>query len=162
MLWKSGIAGLLALAELSAAVPSPYWSKQHLLDQAPLKPNGPYHPGHRDRYDYKVDAEGRHLDPLPWRNDEGDTVLGPWNRARSRQNPDLVRPPSTDSGVMKNMRWSFADSHIRIEEGGWTRQTTIRELPSSVELAGVNMRLGPGVIREVSREQSLLISLTVR
>ncbi len=47
------------------------------------------------------------------------------------------------------MRWSFADSHIRIEEGGWTRQTTIRELPTSVELAGVNMRLDEGVIREL-------------
>lgn len=44
---------------------------------------------------------------------------------------------------------SFADSHVRIEEGGWTRQTTEKELPTSKELAGVNMRLGPGVIREL-------------
>lgn len=44
---------------------------------------------------------------------------------------------------------SFADSHTRIEEGGWTRQTTIRELPTSRELAGVNMRLDEGVIREL-------------
>jgi len=50
---------------------------------------------------------------------------------------------------MANMRWSFADSHIRIEEGGWTRQTTVRELGTSVELASVNMRLGEGVIREL-------------
>ncbi|KAF2180311.1 oxalate decarboxylase family bicupin [Zopfia rhizophila CBS 207.26] len=47
------------------------------------------------------------------------------------------------------MRWSFVDSHTRIEEGGWTRQTTIRELPTSIELAGVNMRLDEGVIREL-------------
>lgn len=142
---------LLALSELAVARPNPYWSQQHLSSepQAPLKPNGPYHPGHRDRFDKKVDSEGKGLDPLPWRNDEGATVLGPWNGPRSRQNPDLVRPPSTDSGVMKNMRWSFADSHIRIEEGGWTRQTTVRELPSSVEIAGVNMRLDEGVIREL-------------
>jgi hypothetical protein len=52
---------------------------------------------------------------LPWRNGEGASVLGPWNRERSRQNPDLVRPPSTDHGDMPNLRWSFADSHIRIE-----------------------------------------------
>lgn len=76
-------------------------------------------------------------------------MLGPRNRDRERQNPDLVRPPSTDHGNMPNMRWSFADSHIRIEEGGWTRQTTIRELPTSKELAGVNMRLDEGVIREL-------------
>jgi oxalate decarboxylase family bicupin protein len=76
-------------------------------------------------------------------------MLGPRNKDRERQNPDLVRPPSTDKGNMPNMRWSFADSHIRIEEGGWTRQTTIRELPTSKELAGVNMRLEEGVIREL-------------
>lgn len=75
--------------------------------------------------------------------------MGPRNRDRERQNPDIVRPPSTDHGSMQNMRWSFADSHIRIEEGGWTRETTIRELPTSVELAGVNMRLDEGVIREL-------------
>lgn len=47
------------------------------------------------------------------------------------------------------LRRSFSDSHIRIEEGGWTRQTTVRELPASKEIAGVNMRLEPGVIREL-------------
>lgn len=75
--------------------------------------------------------------------------MGPRNRGRERQNPDLVRPPSTDHGNIPNMRWSFADSHIRIEEGGWTRQTTVRELATSKELAGVNMRLEEGVIREL-------------
>lgn len=44
---------------------------------------------------------------------------------------------------------SFSDSHIRIEDNGWTRQTTVRELAASSEVAGVNMRLGPGVIREL-------------
>lgn len=50
---------------------------------------------------------------------------------------------------MANMKWSFSDSHARIEEGGWARETTIRELHTSVELAGVNMRLGNGVYREL-------------
>ncbi|KAK1574601.1 oxalate decarboxylase family bicupin [Colletotrichum navitas] len=109
----------------------------------------PYTPGFRDPNDGAVDSVGDGLDPLPFRNGLGASVLGPWNAERSRQNPDLVRPPSTDKGNMPNMRWSFADSHIRIEEGGWTRQTTVRELSTSVELAGVNMRLGEGVIREL-------------
>jgi len=38
---------------------------------------------------------------------------------------------------------------MRIEEGGWARQTTVRELPTSTELAGVNMRLEEGAIREL-------------
>jgi oxalate decarboxylase family bicupin protein len=79
--------------------------------------------------------------------------MGPRNRERERQNPDLVRPPSTDHGKIANMRWSFSDSHMRIEEGGWTRETTIRELPTSKELAGVNMRLEHGVIRELHWHQ---------
>ncbi|KAK5084384.1 hypothetical protein LTR05_005460 [Lithohypha guttulata] len=142
---------LLTLSGLVDARVTPYWSKQHLLGnpEAAVKAHDPYSPKYRDKYDRKVDSEGEGLDPLPYRNGDGTSVLGPWNRARSRQNPDLVRPPSTDHGTLQNMRWSFADSHIRIEEGGWTRQTTIRELPTSIELAGVNMRLDEGVIREL-------------
>lgn len=78
-------------------------------------PNGPYKPGFRDPLDKAVDAIGEDLDPLPYRNGLGASVLGPWNVERSRQSPDLVRPPSTDHGNMKNLRWSFADSHVRIE-----------------------------------------------
>ncbi|KAK5242076.1 hypothetical protein LTR40_005955 [Exophiala xenobiotica] len=47
------------------------------------------------------------------------------------------------------MKSSFADSHTRIEEGGWARRTTVRELPTSIELAGVDMRLDEGAIREL-------------
>ncbi|ELQ33400.1 hypothetical protein MGG_10252 [Pyricularia oryzae 70-15] len=109
----------------------------------------PYTPSHRDPLDRFVNPDKEDLDPLPYRNGLGASVLGPWNKERSRQSPDLVRPPSTDSGNVANMRWSFADSHIRIEEGGWTRQTTVRELGTSSELASVNMRLGKGVYREL-------------
>ena len=75
----------------------------------------PYTPEHRDPYDRAIDPVRDDVDPSPWRNGLGQSVLGPWNPERSRQNPDLVRPPSTDHGYMANMRWSFADSHIRIE-----------------------------------------------
>ncbi|TQS32598.1 hypothetical protein Golomagni_07084, partial [Golovinomyces magnicellulatus] len=104
-------------------------------------------------YDNYVDPVRENVDPLPWRNGEGASVLGPYNKERSRQSPDLVRPPSTDRGDVSNMRWSYADSHTRIEEGGWTRQTTVRELPTSVQLAGINMRLDAGVIRELHWHQ---------
>lgn len=75
----------------------------------------PYSPGFRDPYDRAVDPDKDDIDPLPWRNGLGQSVLGPWNPSRARQNPDLIRPPSTDHGNMANMRWSFADSHVRIE-----------------------------------------------
>ncbi|KAK5656435.1 hypothetical protein OQA88_4816 [Cercophora sp. LCS_1] len=143
------------ISELALAVPIEDSPRQRLLDGKPLpskfykKPQNPYTPGFRDPLDSAVDSVGRKLDPLPFRNGLGASVLGPWNPDRARQNPDLVRPPSTDHGDVPNLRWSFADSHIRIEEGGWTRQTTVREVGTSVQLAGVNMRLGPGVIREL-------------
>ncbi|CAF1050598.1 unnamed protein product, partial [Didymodactylos carnosus] len=79
----------------------------------------------------------------------GADFLGPRNIPRELQEPDQVSPPPTDSGTLLNMKWSFTDSHIRIEEGGWARQTTVRELPSSTAMAGVNMRLKAGVIREL-------------
>ena len=87
--------------------------------------------------------------PEPRRGHLGSDIIGPRNPAREKQDPSLIHPPSTDSGTLPSLKWSFADSHIRIEEGGWARQTTVRELPSSVELAAVNMRLDEGAIREL-------------
>lgn len=94
-------------------IPASYRKKSAFADESNAK--NPYTPGFRDPNDGAVDSVGDGLDPLPYRNGLGSSVLGPWNKERSRQNPDLVRPPSTDHGNMPNMRWSFADSHIRIE-----------------------------------------------
>jgi oxalate decarboxylase len=33
--------------------------------------------------------------------------------------------------------------------GGWAREVTVREVPVATTLAGVNMRLKPGAIREL-------------
>lgn len=79
----------------------------------------------------------------------GASILGPNNPARNAQDRDRLTPPETDAGTMPNLKWSFADSHNRLEDGGWARQTTIRELPIATELAGVNMRLEAGAIREL-------------
>jgi oxalate decarboxylase len=38
---------------------------------------------------------------------------------------------------------------VRMESGGWARQITVRELPVSTTIAGVNMRLNAGGIREM-------------
>lgn len=77
--------------------------------------NDPYTREWRDPYDKKIDSVGDDLHPLPFRNGDGASILGPQNVERQKENPDMIRPPSTDHGDMKNMRWSFADSHIRIE-----------------------------------------------
>jgi len=87
--------------------------------------------------------------PQPVRGDRGAPMLGPTNPAREAQNPDLVAPPPTDRGTLPNLRWSYADSHMRLAPGGWGRQTTIRELPAAKEVAGVNMRLTAGGVREM-------------
>jgi oxalate decarboxylase len=87
--------------------------------------------------------------PQPQRPGHGGTDPGPRNLARDRQNPDLLVPPPTDHGTLPNLRFSFSDSHVRQETGGWTRQITVRELGISKEIAGVNMRLNAGGVREL-------------
>ena len=87
--------------------------------------------------------------PQPERPGHGGTDKGPRNLMRDRQNPDLLVPPSTDHGTLPNLRFSFSDAHMRLESGGWTRQVTVRELGISKNIAGVNMRLNAGGVREL-------------
>ena len=85
----------------------------------------------------------------PIRNGTGASILGPRNPAAERENPDLLIPPPTDSGTVPNLRYSFAAAHSRLLSAGWAREVTARELPIATELAGVNMRLTPGGVREL-------------
>lgn len=87
--------------------------------------------------------------PEPIRGEEGATDPGPRDVLRDRENPDMSRPPATDSGTVPNLRFSYSDAHRRIEPGGWSREVTVRELPIATTLAGVNMRLTPGGTREM-------------
>ncbi len=87
--------------------------------------------------------------PEPIRGQDGASDPGPRNVVRDRQNPDMLRPPETDRGTIPNLRFSFSDAPMRLEEGGWTREVTARELPVATTLAGVNMRLKPGGVREL-------------
>lgn len=108
-----------ALTNLCGALPHHDSPQQRLAKGLELAgkfaKNEPYTPGHRDPHDHAIDPIRDDIDPRPWRNGNGASVLGPYNRDRSRQSPDLVRPPSTDHGQIANMRWSYADSHVRIE-----------------------------------------------
>jgi oxalate decarboxylase len=87
--------------------------------------------------------------PQPQRPGRGGTDPGPRNLERDKQNPDMLVPPSTDHGTLPNLRFAFSDAHMRLESGGWTRQVTVRELGISKNIAGVNMRLNAGGIREL-------------
>jgi oxalate decarboxylase len=48
-----------------------------------------------------------------------------------------------------NLKFSFAAARNRVLSGGWAREVTTRELPIATDIAGVNMRLKPGGIREM-------------
>jgi oxalate decarboxylase len=94
-------------------------------------------------------AQGGEETPQPRRTGHGGSDPGPRNLMRDRQNPDILVPPSTDHGTLPNLRFSFSDSHVRQESGGWTRQVTARELGISKNIAGVNMRLNARGVREL-------------
>ncbi len=79
----------------------------------------------------------------------GADVLGPHNIPLALQNPNLLTPPRTDKGKVANVKWPFTLSHQRIEKGGWAREATARELPVSKSMAGVDMRLIAGGVREL-------------
>jgi oxalate decarboxylase len=71
------------------------------------------------------------------------------NDPLDKENPSSVWAPPTDSGGQPPFKYSFSLSHKRQEEGGWTRQVTVRDLPISKKMAGVQMRLITGGIREL-------------
>ncbi|MGF9911113.1 oxalate decarboxylase family bicupin [Paenibacillus ehimensis] len=88
--------------------------------------------------------------PQPIREDgAGATDPGPRDVLRDLENPNMLVPPVTDAGTVPNLKFSFSDTHMRLEHGGWSREVTVRELPVSTTIAGVNMRLTPGGVREL-------------
>lgn len=88
--------------------------------------------------------------PQPIRDDgAGATDFGPRDVMRDLENPDMLVPPATDAGTIPNLKFSFSDTHMQLNHGGWSREITVRELPIATTLAGVNMRLTPGGVREL-------------
>jgi oxalate decarboxylase len=82
-------------------------------------------------------------------NQPNEEQPGENNAALDAENPSSVWSPETDNGTVEPFKYSFALAHKRIENGGWTRQVTARELPISKTLAGVEMRLVTGGVREL-------------
>ncbi len=85
---------------------------------------------------------------------------GPQNPLEA-DNPSAVWATETDSGTVPPFKYPFALARKRIESGGWTRQVTARELPISKTIAGVEMRLTAGGVRElhwhVSAEWAIML-----
>ncbi|MDN4600854.1 oxalate decarboxylase family bicupin [Paenibacillus sp. F6_3S_P_1C] len=92
--------------------------------------------------------------PQPMRKDgAGGPDLGPRDVMRDLQNPDMLVPPVTDNGLLPNLRMSFSDTHMQLNHGGWSREITVRDLPIATTLAGVNMSLTSGGVRELHWHQ---------
>ncbi|CAE7207976.1 unnamed protein product [Rhizoctonia solani] len=87
--------------------------------------------------------------PEPIRGTNGAKLLGPQNVALDRENPDFLASPSTDNGAVSNVKWPFSLSHNRVQDGGWGRQQNVHSMPIATAMAGVNMRLKAGGIREL-------------
>src|SRR3989442_1559824 len=82
--------------------------------------------------------------------DRSATDPGPTNEALDSQNRDSAWPPATDSkSLVQNFKYPFSFANKRTYEGGWSREVTVRELAVSKSLAGVNMRLTAGGVREL-------------
>lgn len=82
-------------------------------------------------------------------NPAGLTDPGPKNPKLAEEFPSFQTPPATDVGDMPMFWSSFNNAPKRIQDGGWARQVTKADFAISEAVSGVNMRLGPGGIREL-------------
>ncbi|THG98782.1 hypothetical protein EW026_g3469 [Hermanssonia centrifuga] len=88
-------------------------------------------------------------DVQPIRGSLGATILGPQNIPIGQQNPDLLAPPTTDAGTVGQAKWPMSLSANRLQTGGWARQQNSDVMPMATGMAGVNMRLEAGAVREL-------------
>jgi len=82
-------------------------------------------------------------------HDRSESDAGPENKPLQDVSPNAFVPPPTDHGEVRSFWNSFSVAHRRIQEGGWSRQVTVEDFPISKDIAGVNMRLTAGGIREL-------------
>src|SRR6202166_2862231 len=82
-------------------------------------------------------------------HDHSSSDRGPENQPLLDLNPNSNTPPPTDHGDLVPIWYSFDLVKKRVEEGGWTHEVTQRVLPSSKDIAGVQMRLTAGSYREM-------------
>jgi len=74
---------------------------------------------------------------------------GPHDPAQEAINPYDWQSLPTDNGNLGTLRHSFSQVHNRHTDAGWAREVTVRNFPISKAMAGVNMRLPAGAVREL-------------
>ncbi|KZT02556.1 oxalate decarboxylase [Laetiporus sulphureus 93-53] len=137
----------LCLVALSSVVTSaPLTSSSSTSGSPSPSPTLPYA---SDNPNVELWNQDSYIIPEPIRGSLGATILGPTNVLLDLQNPSLLAPPSTDHGTIPNAKWPFYLSHNRLQTGGWSRQQNVNDMPISIEMAGVDMRLEAGSIREL-------------
>ncbi len=98
------------------------------------------------------------LPPEGLQTAEGDpaslTMRGPQNPVLAEQFPNALRAPGTDISTQPFFWSSFNISPRRVQRGGWARELTQQDFAISTEIAGVNMYLEPGGIRELHWHQT--------
>jgi len=86
-------------------------------------------------------------------NPKALTDPGPQDPSLAGTEPSFLNPPATDVNGMPQFWSSFNLSPKRIQNGGWARQITQDDFKISTTISGVNMRLGPGGVRELHWHQ---------
>ncbi|MFB7894274.1 cupin domain-containing protein [Microbacterium sp. NPDC056044] len=81
-------------------------------------------------------------------------MTGPQNAAIASQFPNQIDAPATDISTQPFFWSSFNISPRRVQRGGWARELTREDFHISDEIAGVNMYLEPGGIRELHWHQT--------
>lgn len=75
--------------------------------------------------------------------------VGPRDSRAEALNPSEIDPIGTDHGNLGTLKCSFSEVHNRHTAAGWAREVTVRNFPMSKAMAGVNMRLPKGAVREL-------------
>ncbi len=83
------------------------------------------------------------------KGDRSASDPGPTNAVLDAANPSGNHPLPTDAGGVQTFKYPFSFAHKRFQQGGWSREVTVRELAVSKSLAGVDMRLTAGGVREL-------------
>lgn len=89
-----------------------------------------------------------------FRHPQSTQMTGPQNPAVASQFPNQIDAPGTDISTQAFFWSSFNISPRRVQDGGWAREVTKQDFAISDEIAGVNMYLESGGIRELHWHQT--------